>query len=244
MDCEFCGSTVLPGAKLCGACRSALKRARNDPLSVLQPLVKRASDTLQGKSRKSKVRAGGASDAAGAGIPVQVARRRGMTPALVGALAAAVCIVGYMILQHRDDGARADPPPDGLTQSVRGGADVAQAPAPLAPLVLPRAPDIEPVPQAARVRHARPREVPVPVITPLPIEVTAPLAQPLPAPVAMVKPPPAPPDRRTQLRNAFARCNNTDSLEQAYCEQRVRIDLCDGLAGSVPQCPAPREYGN
>jgi hypothetical protein len=36
----------------------------------------------------------------------------------------------------------------------------------------------------------------------------------------------------------------SDVLEKAFCEQRARVDLCDGLWGSVPQCPPQRDYGN
>ncbi|MEP7064039.1 MAG: hypothetical protein ABI881_16745 [Betaproteobacteria bacterium] len=237
MNCEFCGSTVLPGAKLCSACRSALKRARNDPLSVLQPLGKRNRDAAQhGAADEANASAGDA------GV-TPVTKRRGITPALVAALAVAICIIGYVALQHRDDGARADPPSDAVVQSSASTAPAVHELSPLAPLVSPRAPQMEPVPQAAK-RHAKPREPLVPTMAPLPVEVAAPLAQPLPAPVAMVKPPAAPPDRRTQLRNAFAQCASTDALQQAFCEQRARIDFCDGLAGSVPQCPTAREYGN
>lgn len=244
MNCEFCGTTVLPGAKLCAACRSALKRARNDPASVLQPLVKRASDTLQ-RRRQRKAAAQG--DKAAAVIPPPVGARRSVTPAVVGAIAAALCVIGYVILQHRDDGARADPPVT-LAAPVAAGAAASAAPdggpepslAPLSPIVSPAAPEIEAVPHPAnKVKRARPKELPA--LLPLPLEAPAVIAQPLPAPRVTVKA--ATPDRRTQLRNAFDHCASTDVLGQAFCEQRARIELCDGLWGTVPQCPAQRDYG-
>jgi hypothetical protein len=46
------------------------------------------------------------------------------------------------------------------------------------------------------------------------------------------------------LRNAFTQCPKDDVLKRAFCEQGARIALCDGLWGSVPQCPAQRDYGN
>lgn len=244
MNCEFCGTTVLPGAKLCAACRSALKRARNDPASVLQPLVKRASDTLQ-RRRQRKAAAQG--DKAAAVIPPPVGARRSATPAVVGAIAAALCVIGYMILQHRDDGARADPPVT-LVAPVAAGVAASVAPdggagpnlAPLSPIVSPAAAEIEAIPHPAnKAKRARPKELPA--LLPLPLEAPAVIAQPLPAPRVTVKA--APPDRRTQLRNAFDRCASTDVLGQAFCEQRARIELCDGLWGTVPQCPAQRDYG-
>ena len=244
VNCEFCGSTVLPGAKLCAACRSALKRARNEPSSVLQPLVKRASDTLQRrKSRKS----GDAGDArAAAVIPPAVDGRRSAAPAYIGAIAVAICVIGYVILQHRDDGARADPAQASVSEPAASAA-ASKAPldlAPLAILALPAIEDIDPAPRAPVSAARKHPKINPAIIAPLPMEVTAPVAQPIAPPVAIAATPAAPPDRRTQLRNRFAGCASTEVLAQAYCEQRARIELCDGLWGSVPQCPPQRDYGS
>ena len=37
MKCPICGKTTLPGAKLCGPCRAALKRAKDDSVWELPP---------------------------------------------------------------------------------------------------------------------------------------------------------------------------------------------------------------
>ncbi len=240
LKCEFCGSTVLPGAKLCSACRSALKRARHEPSSVLQPLVKRASDTLQ-RRRSRKDRDADADAKSAAMIPPPVDTRRGRTPAFVGALAVAVCIVGYVILQHRDDGARADPSLPAITQPAGVAAGVEHAPPPIAPLAEPVPPVIDPIPEIPKPRHFRVK-APPPVISPLPLH-PAPAVQPVAPPVAVL-PAPQPPDRKTKLRNAFNACASTDVLAQAFCEQRARNELCDGLWGAVPQCPPQRDYGS
>jgi hypothetical protein len=253
VNCEFCGSTVLPGAKLCAACRSALKRARAEPSSVLQPLAKRAASTLTQKRKSRKAKAAGG-DKAAAVIPPALDARRGVTPAVVGALAVVLCIIGYVVLQHGDHGALSAAPDAANAPAVSAApataSPSASAPEGLTPLppitlpptVVPAAAEAEPVarPPGRAKRVARKAPV-VPPMMPLPIEIAAPAAQPLPAPVAAAKPPP--PDRRARVKNAFAQCASDDVLQQAFCEQRARIDLCEGLWGTAPQCPAQRDYG-
>lgn len=243
VNCEFCGTPVLTGAKLCKACRSALKRARNEPTSVLSPLVKRASDTIERRKARKSAKARDA-DKSAIVIPPPVGRRRSATPALVGTLLAAVCITGYAILQVSEHA----PPPEHVTESpdvpANGAARGAspQVPAPLAPIVLPPEAEPEPVPHVAPRTHGPVRKLVV-----APDSVPAPIAA--PAPIVQQAPPPvlpriqSPPDRRGQLRNAFAQCTSDDVLAKAYCEQKARIEFCDGLWGSVPQCPAQRDYG-
>jgi hypothetical protein len=241
LNCEFCGTPVLTGAKLCAACRSALKRARNEPSSVLLPLMRRASDTIE-RRRARKAAKAGADGKAAVVIPPPMPRRRSATPALVGVMLAAVCITGYAILQVSEHAA--PPPPEQTEPAVAApAAETTAAPAPLAPIVLPAEVDVGPAPHAAPKPHASVRR---PVIAPetVPTRIAA------PAPIlALVAPPVAPkasqpPDRRTQLRDRFAQCTMSDVLEKAFCEQRARVDLCDGLWGSVPQCPPQRDYGN
>ncbi len=247
VNCEFCGTPVLTGAKLCAACRSALKRARNEPSSVLLPLVRRASDTIE-RRRARKAAKADADGKPAVLIPPPVARRRSATPALVGVMLAAVCITGYAILQVSE---HATPLPEAASDAAAALQPVAlptatpapAAPAPMAPIVLPAEVEVGPAPPPVAKPHASARK---PVIAPetVPARIAA------PAPMeAIVAPPVAPKatqptDRRTQLRNRFAQCTSSDVLEQAFCEQRARIELCDGLWGSVPQCPPQRDYGN
>lgn len=247
VNCEFCGTPVLTGAKLCAACRSALKRARNEPSSVLLPLVRRASDTLE-RRRARKAAKAGADGKAAVLIPPPVARRRSATPALVGVMLAAVCITGYAILQVSEHATPLPAPADDTAATPPPAAAPAMtptptAPAPMAPIVVPAEIDVGPAPHPVAKPHANVRK---PVIAPdtVPTRIAAPAAI---API--VAPPVAPKatqpaDRRTQLLNRFAQCPSSDVLERAFCEQRARIELCDGLWGSVPQCPAQRDYGN
>ncbi len=257
LNCEFCGSTVLPGAKLCGACRSALKRARNDPKSILEPLVRRANDTLQRrKSRRTRVEA---DDNATLIPPPIKATRKSATPAIVGVVAVVACVIGYALLQHLDGGARADPAvqvaepavasttPEPLMRPANPGpgADAATpAESTIAPIIQPANVESEsatqPTIKAKRARAKDPHPVvQPPVVDPAPVTVAAPP----PAPVIVPKAPAAPPDRRTLLRTAIGKCGG-ETLEKAFCEQRARLELCDGLWGTVPQCPAQRDYGN
>ena len=63
---------------------------------------------------------------------------------------------------------------------------------------------------------------------------------PAPAPVleAPPQPRPAPPDRWQLMADAIARCSREDFISGVICEQRVRIDYCDGYWGQVAQCPS------
>jgi hypothetical protein len=258
VNCEFCGSIVLPGAKLCGACRSALKRARNDPQSILEPLARRASDTLQRrKSRRSP--ADGDDHAAMIPAPVRTTARRSATPAIAGVFAVVACIIGYALLQHLDGGARADPAVQAAEPVVAASAPSATMqpanPEPgataestadpaIAPIVQPAGIEPESVPHpAAKPKRIRAKDaqpvVPPPVVESQPVT----LSTPPPASAPVVKAPAAPPDRRALLRTAIGKCDG-ETLEKAFCEQRARLDLCDGLWGTVPQCPAQRDYGN
>ena len=179
-------------------------------------------------------------------IPPALDGRRSAAPAYIGAIAVAICVIGYVILQHRDDGARANPAQASVSEPAASAA-ASKAPldlAPLAILALPAIEDIDPAPRAPVSAARKHPKINPAIIAPLPMEVTAPVAQPIAPPVAIAATPPAPPDRRTQLRNRFAGCASTEVLAQAYCEQRARIELCDGLWGSVPQCPPQRDYGS
>ncbi|MEO6928580.1 MAG: hypothetical protein ABI190_05385 [Casimicrobiaceae bacterium] len=218
-----------------------MKRARNDPSSMLQPLVKRASDTLQMR-RARKSRKDSTDGQAAAVIPPQVKARRSAIPAVIAVLALGLAAIGYLYLQHRAEDSRVDVAP------AMTSPPVVATPLPvptLTPLpALASTPAIQPVPETpARAKRTRVK-APVPlVIAPLP-QVIAPPVQEVPLPKANIPAVQQPPDRRLQLRQRFAGCAGTDVLAQAYCEQRARLELCDGLWGTVPQCPPQRDYGS
>ncbi len=57
------------------------------------------------------------------------------------------------------------------------------------------------------------------------------------APVATAAAPA--PDRWQTVSDALARCAEEGGLGGFICDQRVRLDACDGYWGRVAQCPAP-----
>jgi hypothetical protein len=257
VNCEFCGSPSLHGAKLCAACRSALKRARHDPVSVLDALQKSKSATRRRNRQKDTVTT---LPPMGATPP----RRRGPAPAVVGGILAILCLLTYGLLQHLDGSARAglpvqveaNAPVDATAQSSPAMPTPATDPAPAgtdASLIPPSTqppqsmPDsVEPLPVepshvvAPRPKHKAPPAPPAP-----PVEVIMPT---IPAPAPEPPPPPPkpapPPTRESQLAAAFAACTSSDALEKAICQQRARVDFCEGYWGLVPQCPARRESGS
>ncbi len=270
--CEFCGTNVLPGVKLCSECRSALKRARNEPASVLQPLVKRAADTLERRDRRrAQRREARAAEARAAGLVPPPVEKSRLAPWFIGALLVAVAVVAAsMWAFHGREGeavplstpvatdavappaaspsaaSTAAPAPDAAT-----AASAAMSPA-ATPAAASAATPAEPagtVPPAHPAgAHAAPKarrtlriELPKPEAAPQRIAAPAPMAPLAAAPRVPVVA--APPDRRSLLRDAFARCPQDEIVARAVCEQRARIEYCDGLWGSVPQCPAQRDYG-
>ena len=60
------------------------------------------------------------------------------------------------------------------------------------------------------------------------------------APSSMPAPPPQetpPPDRWQSMSDAIARCGGEGFLAAVICEQRARLQYCDGHWGQVAQCP-------
>lgn len=57
------------------------------------------------------------------------------------------------------------------------------------------------------------------------------------APVMVAAAPP--PDRWQTVSEALARCAEEGGLGGFICDQRVRLNACDGYWGRVAQCPAP-----
>src|SRR4030095_7447157 len=85
--CVICRGPRLPGARLCGPCKAALKRARLETVSELIPRPSRAAQEAQEMRRRAKEAAA-----------VRVAkrpRRRWLIPGFCLA-AALVCAGGYL----------------------------------------------------------------------------------------------------------------------------------------------------
>jgi len=87
-----------------------------------------------------------------------------------------------------------------------------------------------------------PRPMPAP---PMPVESVAAsvpaVESPVPAPVTV--PAPAPratpsPDRWQVMNETIVRCAREDFIGRVVCEQRARVQACDGYWGQVAQCPS------
>ena len=61
-----------------------------------------------------------------------------------------------------------------------------------------------------------------------------------PASVAVATPSP-PPDRWQTMGDTLAHCASEGGLAGFICDQRTRLEVCEGFWGRVPQCPLPPE---
>jgi hypothetical protein len=75
----------------------------------------------------------------------------------------------------------------------------------------------------------------------LPVAETVVTVPALPPPVPAPREAPPPPDRWQQMSDALARCDREGGFSGFICDQRVRLDSCEGWWGKVPQCPNPPE---
>jgi hypothetical protein len=267
MSCQICGRSSAPGAKLCPDCRAARKRAFDatitQPLlamagagTVSRTLsrLRRSDSSPEAKARRAARKAKAANDAAPpaavaqaapqAAAPSRVSRSILWAGLAIGVVVAA--IAGWHLPTHApeapDAGASSSAapalpsPPAPAAESARIDPPAVSAPQPL-PTIVER----ELVPHAPAVlKPGTPKRA-----TPAPKVVAAPPPQ-APAEVEIVKPPPAPAppapkpqvriDPWQQMSEAIARCP-AEFLGRVVCEQKVRLQYCEGQWGKVPQCP-------
>ncbi len=122
MSCTICGRSTLPGAKLCIQCKKALKRARQETVSELDPPPRRVpaatrrslpenSGGVEGRS--VRVRLGGRASPSRMGLPASLV-----------ALGIVVVTTGYFVSHLRGAGdARIRPPrtsPPAAASAYRG----------------------------------------------------------------------------------------------------------------------------
>ncbi len=253
MSCTICGRVTLPGAKLCVQCKAALKRARQQTVSQVEPLRRRS----KGTSKRRSIAQG----APGPPIPIvappaveSTAPRRLRLPATLVVMGALICAGGYFGDQLSNASAVQNlvrtvpaPSPPGLASALPAAASaepprsVEGAPAerPLADVIPPAIPVPKPTDKAARKSRNDASQVATvssladfgPVTEPAPGVVTA------PPPVAPVPEAP-PPDRWQSMSEAIAACGRSDGfIAGVICEQRVRLQYCDGYWDQVAQCP-------
>ena len=243
MKCPICGKQTLPGAKLCGPCRAALKRAKDDSVWELPP-SQRPGEAELGQPRQAQWVLGTprfaswrmwALGLAVLGIcafaGVQFARS-GEPPVAAPKTAAAVTqpIV-------------ADPPPAPPQRAIPASAQLDGGTA--APTTTPPHADdalVQPPrhgehPSAPRAPKST-RPVPEPAAPEIvPTAPSPPVEAPRPAPAP--PPPVRPADPWQRMQEAMARCRAEDLFGRLGCEYRVRTSFCEGHWGEVAQCPAP-----
>jgi hypothetical protein len=228
--------------RLCAQCKAALKRVRYDTVSQLMPMPRRPrrGDRLRPIAH-----------------PVdaperQAARRRGAVawrgvriPLALGAMVAIVGSAGYFIVHQ----IHAATPPDAAATAVGGAEDTPRLTPPPAivessaasPIVVPQAASGNDAaqPAVAKARNAtRSVKTPPTAVGP-PAPEGPPEPPPTPVVVAAAPPPPAPrpADRMQLLAQAFTECPQDALLTRMVCEQKARLQYCDGYWGQAALCP-------
>jgi len=264
MSCQICGRRNVQGAKLCADCRAARKRAY-DP-TITQPLLamagagtisrtlsrlRRSDNSPEAKARRAARKAKAAGEA-----PPRAAATAAAGPVAVGSrsilwalLAIGVVVAGIAgwHLPSRTPGAPdvetaptatpAQPAPDAAPARMTPSATTPPATAlPPLPTIVER----EIVPNShAEGKPATAKRTPAPKAVAPPPEPAAEVevvraAPPEPAPPAPKPVPRA--DPWQQMNEAIGRCP-AGFLGRVVCEQKVRLQYCEGQWGKVPQCP-------
>lgn len=259
-SCEICQGPTKPGAPLCAQCKAALRRARQVTVSQLYPRKHRASapaaeQRIEAESRTKRK-----------ALPQPKPKhkhqhkpapqwRYGVTLVLA---VAAMAAGGYLVLYGARAGAgpaavwnfvvpwltpasgsestlpppRREPDSEIVLKAVPPPLAVAPAPVPANPVT---------VASPAKVTSKRAVEPPPASMTPAVARFAAATEppDPVPVPVPQVVAPPAPPPDRWQLMaEAIARCGRENFVAGVICEQKVRLQYCDGYWGQVAQCPS------
>ena len=270
MKCTICGHTTMPGAMLCGPCRAALKRARYlsvqvvSPSSMMQGRPRRsrvkvaASASPLASPSPAKVLA---AHTAAAALPAPAAPvpRPWLRTLGVGVVAiAALGVIAYLGQSPERDPVAGVPARvnamNAGAAAIIAGTPAATASGRTATSVLVSSSPADDAPPATSTRTRAPR-----VATPAPMGRAAGTAMlstgpgvdvyemvpepPRPAPLAPppAAAPPPPPDRWQTMRDDLARCDREGGFGGFICDQRVRLDSCEGYWGRVPQCPLPPE---
>jgi hypothetical protein len=248
--CRICHGPALPGMRLCTQCKAALKRARQETVSELLP------PPARGPSARSARRDAARQAVVETGSEHSGTRRREWRIAaiiLCVAAAAGLAYAGLRLARPPDslpDGQAApsattpmspgEPLAPPLPEPAAGPASSALAPAATRATVPQEARHTPaPMPQAPPASSRSDDAAPAPTARAFTLFATAPELPPpqpavSPAPVA----PPAPaPDRWQRMAEAISACGREGFLAGVICEQRVRLQYCDGYWGKVAQCP-------
>jgi len=244
MSCQICGKATGPGALLCRPCKSALKRARQftvlelpgAPVSVTMPGGFLAEAHHPATPRRGSVDFR--------------ARWNAARPVLLfGSILLAMSILAFL-------GQRMVNPGDPAAEQVMPRATAPLAvvsPVPVEAVANPeRSSDLAAVPLSrtkvvpAKSQVKSSPATAAPAVRAETVVAEAPSADRAQAAVEMPKVvPPAPVsppvDRWQLMSEARARCAREGGFSGFLCDQRVRLDSCEGYWGQVPQCPLPPE---
>src|SRR6266849_5428263 len=266
MKCQICGRVSLPGAKLCLDCKAARKRAFDatvtQPLlaaagaargSAAAPRLLKPSQSVPDAARRAAKMAL-AAQAQSKIVTESPPRRASQWPMIVGAICIVVVAVGYAghwFAASKSDTLVTVPvePPATADSPVAPSIVRASTPVPAAaptgadakvPVAISETAVVPPTVPAKADAAARPNARQRPEKAPI----SLPPPEPLPPPVvAIVRPPPPPvvrevprPDRWQLMNEAIARCPRADISDRVSCEQRLRVQYCEGLWGQVAQC--------
>ena len=236
--CRICHGPTLPGMRLCTQCKAALKRARQETVSELVPARARAVRAPRASKAPPQVEAGPPRAAP------NFAEVRAMAIVLSVVAAAAV---GYAALRL----ARAVPAtlPSPPVASASAPAVAEPAPATRSEPTVPTAAPLErptlfvaPASAWQVVRPPAPKRAaepaPPPPEPPATERFAAATEPPAPQPAVAPVPRPAPvPDRWQLMGDAITRCGREGFFAGVICEQRVRLQYCEGYWGQAAQCP-------
>ena len=264
MKCTICGQATLPGAMLCRPCKAALKRARY--LSVQE--MPRASILRPRRSRSSAPKRTGGEAAAAKQPAAPRAEAPAPPPAsparalLAGAAAITVlAVVAYFGQRHMAAASMDATAQRAVREAATPRAAHTRAPGPRRPgggdahRACPHGADRRRrIPDAARLHSARARPrssgaCPAPGTLrhycdrrdPRWLRSAARAATTRAAPPAPVARPAPPPDRWQSMASALSQCAREGGFGGFICDQKVRLESCEGYWGRVPQCPLPPE---
>src|SRR5438128_10471823 len=263
MKCQICGCAPVPGAKLCLDCRAARKRAFD--ATVTQPLLAAAGARRRSYASPRLLKPGRSLPDASRRAAKQAQAANGTSPPdavstgrwpFAGAGLAILLVAGTYVTQRFDAtevSTQSTPEQSArealISTQVQSSArlnptatpTVAQTSSSGAPMAtgnpsFQAAPSMSPAGTEAPRRHslrARPAPAVALAAAPEPPPVVQPTAEPAALPVAREAPRP---DPWQQMDDALARCTRDDMSGRLMCEQRVRLQHCDGRWGQVPQC--------
>lgn len=251
---------------MCQPCKAALKRARYLSVQDLPPesTIGAGRPKRRGRRAASEAPRAPVRSATVATRPRQRFGTRRMQ--IVGGAGLAVLAVAVFFAQPGTMPVVPSPPPtlanppaaavpagDAVdSEGADPGAAGAMPPAPVPAFARPKTtapvaesrpavsppPTVGNVPAPARPVRATAKDVSLDSFGPEASKAPAPRPPP-PAPVVVRAPPP--PDRWAQMRTALAKCDREGGFSGFICDQRVRLEGCEGYWGRVPDCPGPPE---